>query len=343
MLHILFMILKVLGILLAVILGLLLFLLLAVLFVPITYRVDAAKQEKDYSAKVGVFWLGYLLGVVMRFSNEKESETQIYLLGIPIKRLALWLKKHLPKRKKKSPKKRNSENKESTDLEELTDSEENFSKENAENSDSKVNSESEEPTDGKEDFSKESAENPDTKVNPKSEKPADSEENTKTSEEKKSLSSWIKKFFDGLRFVFEIPEKLWNICRNIHFTRQKLEHRIKAAVELLKSPEFQEAKTVIFQKLGSILKHLKPRRVKGNVVFGFDDPSLTGRTLAGISMCYPILPKKLQITPVFDRAILEGELRLNGHLILGLPVLWVLQVYLNRSVQTMIEKFKKKK
>ena len=66
MLHIVWTVLKILGILLAAVLGILLFLMVLVLFVPVRYQADAGLgEETRVSAKIS--WLLRVFGVQVRY------------------------------------------------------------------------------------------------------------------------------------------------------------------------------------------------------------------------------------------------------------------------------------
>ena len=73
MLHILFLILKIIGIILLAILGILILLLLVVLFVPLRYRVECESEGdiKAAKAEVKFSWLLHLLSGVITYKDEK--------------------------------------------------------------------------------------------------------------------------------------------------------------------------------------------------------------------------------------------------------------------------------
>lgn len=52
----------------------------------------------------------------------------------------------------------------------------------------------------------------------------------------------------------------------------------------------------------------------GKVCYGFDDPYMTGKVLAGISMLYPFYGERLVVEPDFEKAVLEGELHIKGYI-----------------------------
>lgn len=61
-----------------------------------------------------------------------------------------------------------------------------------------------------------------------------------------------------------------------------------------------------------LLKHVKPRKMKGYVRFGLEDPYNTGRVLAFLSTLYPIYGERIQIQPEFEEEVLEGDLYIRG-------------------------------
>ena len=85
MLHILFIILKILGILLLVILGLLFLCLMAVLFVPIRYRGNGSYHSiKDFCVHLHIHWL--LHAVSLRIAYENGLRLDSGFSGVRVKR-----------------------------------------------------------------------------------------------------------------------------------------------------------------------------------------------------------------------------------------------------------------
>ena len=70
MLHIILLILKIIGIIIAVILGLAVALLLIVLFVPIRYVIDAGCHDKKLKAHVKVTWIMHIFRGVISYDEE---------------------------------------------------------------------------------------------------------------------------------------------------------------------------------------------------------------------------------------------------------------------------------
>ena len=72
---------------------------------------------------------------------------------------------------------------------------------------------------------------------------------------------------------------------------------------------------------------LRPSKASVDLEFGFADPALTGYTLAGISMIYPMIGEFSQIKPDFEHKMfrcsgfVKGKIRLVYGLIIALNML----------------------
>ena len=82
MLHVIFTILKILGIIIAIILGLLLLIILSVLFVPLRYKVKAKKYEK-ITGIIRLHWLLHIVSAYIDYTNA-ELSYKIKICGFTI-------------------------------------------------------------------------------------------------------------------------------------------------------------------------------------------------------------------------------------------------------------------
>ena len=101
MLHVGLLILKILGIILLIVLGLLLLFLYAVLFVAVSYRVRARREEK-FEVTASAAWLFRIFSIYFSFAEGAEESLvlQVRLFGAPVWRI--WGAKKPEKRKRKS-------------------------------------------------------------------------------------------------------------------------------------------------------------------------------------------------------------------------------------------------
>lgn len=93
----------------------------------------------------------------------------------------------------------------------------------------------------------------------------------------------------------------------------------------------------------SVLKKIAPRKVRGYVHFGSDDPSVTGGVLAFLGIIYPILPRRFIIEPDFENAVLYGKIDIKGHIALIVPAVALLKLYLDKDCRRMWYRYRKHK
>lgn len=93
-------------------------------------------------------------------------------------------------------------------------------------------------------------------------------------------------------------------------------------IELLQEESTKELFAATFFKLGKILKCIRPRHIKADIVFGTGSPDTTGY-LYGIYCMLTSFPKwdRVQVQPDFENAVLKGEVEISGRI-----TLWVLLV-----------------
>lgn len=91
-----------------------------------------------------------------------------------------------------------------------------------------------------------------------------------------------------------------------------------------------------------MLRHILPRRIRGNITFGFDDPALTGQLLGVVGMFYPLYKNKFRMAPVFDQALLEGELRLKGRIFVCYLLWTAWKVWINKDIKVTYQRFQHK-
>ncbi len=91
--------------------------------------------------------------------------------------------------------------------------------------------------------------------------------------------------------------------------------------------ENREALLKILRKLRSLLRHWGIRRLRGEIIFGMEDPYLLGKLLELLSFFYPLYGRELSLEPHFGEKRLEGWIHGRGHIrlihlvLLGIPLL----------------------
>ena len=111
--------------------------------------------------------------------------------------------------------------------------------------------------------------------------------------------------------------------------------------KLVHNVRTKEAMRVFKVELIKVLKHLKPTKLKGQIIYGADDPATTGERLGYMSLLFPLYYDNIDITPDFSEARLEGDLFMKGRIRL-VTIGWsVLKVIWNKNVKITIARFKK--
>ena len=280
MLQIFFLILKIIGIILAAVLGLAILLLLLVLFVPVRYRAYGVKKEGECRAEAKISWLLHLISVPVAF-REGELSAKIKILGIT--------------------------------LMDLTDSgsfeEAEPVPEPAERTEEQKTAQSEE---------RQAQEHPVEKQAAPERTSQKKEELEEEEEEKNGIFSRFLQFLRTIwKFFAGIPRKLKNLkCTFRRFCGKikRMARKYRAAKEFALDERTKAAVRLVLEQAKIFARQALPRKICGEVRFGTSDPALTGQILGIAGIFYPLFMDNVKVDPDFEQTILEGELFLKGRL-----------------------------
>ena len=329
LLHILLTILKILGILLLIAVGLLLLIVLALLFVPVTYTVQGDKSQETWGISSRVSWL--FGGISARFWHRGETGWELRLLGIPVRKLMRRLRGG--KRRKRQEKKTSSGRKEKGASAQNGLSPSDESPVQRTPSISKGSSVQKEPLAQKESPCQE------TKA----------AEGTESGEPKRGpgrIAAAVGNLWRRIRSFFvrlvQLPGKIAGRIRKMWLTFRRFCDKIRRWKEFLTRDTTKAAVKFLLGRGRALLVHILPRKVRGNVTVGFEDPAMTGQLLAAAGVFYPLYKENIQITPVFDRQVLEGDFLIKGR-IFGAAFVWTAwKIYRNRNVRITWQGFRNK-
>ena len=325
MIHILFMILKALGILILVLLFLVLLIVCTVLFLPFCYRAQVLKEEEGFACVKASGRVSWLFGAVALTASyeEQKPEAQILLFG---ESLETWKRRLKKIRRGEASVPRTEENETENALE------------------------AEKTAEQKAPDQKEKQQ----KVTAQKEQP---EQEQEPDAPKKSI---LERFFGRIEYL---PEKLLNLASRLLQTAfrllelpfrllEKLEQKIQAGRRLkrkwesvkkfFRSKMFREALLHAKKEVLYFLKKAAPKKVTGTVRFGFNDPALTGETLGILGMIYGKLPKDLSIQPDFEQEILQGDVRMKGSFQAVTAAGIALRLFRDQNLRKTIRHFKHK-
>ena len=322
--HILLMILKIIGIVLLAVIGLLLLILSLVLFCPVAYRGSFTRKTEIMTGSVSVTWLFRLVWVTAFYDNG-EHGFRIRLFGIPLDAVGRLLAGRRGRKARDSGKEPDSEKEGTTDCEEKSPD---LGKEKGPGQAERTPDWGEEKNAGQ------------LEGTPGSEKKEDGRrhhtEEKLLPEKKKSR---IVSFFHRLA---DLPKRILRVLRSFFQKILDTLKKIDRFRELLSSEEFIHAFGLVRGSMGKLLRHVRPRKIRGYLKFGFDDPYYTGLCLGAVSVVYPWYRKTLRIEPDFHHKVLEADLYLRGR-VFGAYALYILiKVYFDKNVKYMINRFRDK-
>ncbi|MBP5159794.1 MAG: hypothetical protein ILP10_05785 [Lachnospiraceae bacterium] len=330
---VLLVILKIIGFTLLGLIGLLLLLLLIVLFVPVRYKASASYHD-EVKADARVNWLLRLVRVRFRLEG-KENELKAHILCFKILDGNKDTKKagdaaettdESAEKADESAEKAGEAAEKNTDN---VDASEGTARESTELQVRHVDERQDKPTVTKAEKEKIKAQKQRLKAEKKREKAerkrlkAEEKERKKGEKEEKKAAGSLESKLDSLKKKFE-----------------DLRDKKDTIMGYVNDPANRRALSTAWNGVKKFFKHILPRKVRGYVHFGLDDPATTGKILAGAGMFYAKYGKWLTIDPDFENKVIEGDLFLKGHIRLITLLVIALRVYFNKDVKYVIKEYK---
>lgn len=118
--------------------------------------------------------------------------------------------------------------------------------------------------------------------------------------------------------------------------------RLQFYLEIIQDGDNQDLVRHGLKRLFKIIKSLRPRFLRADVLAGLGEPDLTGYAYGGYWAVKPFLGKKchVAVTPDFERKILEGEFILGGRLMAATVAYHAVRVLLDRRLRRLLEKLR---
>ena len=319
MIHILFMILKALGILLLVLLFLVLLIVCTVLFLPFCYRAQVLKEEEGFACVKASGRVSWLFGAVALTASyeEQKPEAQILLFGAS---LETWKRRLKKIRRGEASVSRTEENEtEKTAEQKAPDQKE---------KQQKVTAQKEQP---------EQEQEPDAPKKSILERFFGRIEYLP-----EKLLNLVSRLLQTAFRLLELPFRLLEKLEQKIQAGRRLKRKWESVKKFFRSKMFREALLHAKKEVLYFLKKAAPKKVTGTVRFGFDDPALTGETLGILGMIYGKLPKDLSVQPDFEQEILRGDVRMKGSFQAVTAAGIALRLFRDQNLRKTIRHFKHK-
>ncbi len=315
MLHILFILLKIIGILLAVALGL----LLLVLWMPVRYSFQMDKKAEDpLEGQVKVTWFCSLFRMKASYID-KRFDYHIRIFGNQISgNQKEFLDRKKRKEERKEEKRRKKEQASIREEAALPKQEDSSQRERKDPVRDKAcgQEENEKPVENKA-CGQEEDEKPDENkgcAEGESEKPAG--QRKKERKKKKSRKNYGETLRGKYASLRENADKLKNVYA---------------------SCGGQELKEFFWKSIVQLARHVLPRRWKGYLHFGFDDPAVTGILTGFVAMVYPFGQTSFSLEPDFQQACFDAACQGRGRIHPGFFLWMAGRAVCNKNVRRLLK------
>lgn len=147
------------------------------------------------------------------------------------------------------------------------------------------------------------------------------------------ISGFFRDFHQSLK---RIP-KIWTEIKNKLADGRKSFERMR---EILTNEENREVFRLLVSRGRKLFRHVRPKKIKGKLQFGFSDPYRTGQVLTAVSPFYGLYAKELELIPDFEHEVLKGEISVKGRIRMGV-VLWTgIRLFLNKNFRRLLRRFR---
>lgn len=309
--HILLVILKFIGILLASILGLILFLILLVLLAPIGYSAKGEKGAETVCFQGKISWFIAVLRCKFLYSEE-GFQWSLRIFGI----LAFGNSEKIQQRKAKKIRKKE---KKKTSKEILA---------------PEVIKEVKQMPQAE--ASEETKEVPKLETLKEQKTLYKSKIPDKKTRIREKISKLKKKFSEFKNKVLRLPKQLTAIKENLQQKKEKLEQIHKFWL----AETTQDAKRKLIQEGKKMFVHILPNKLKGELEIGLSDPYVMGQVLAVLGILMPLYQDKLLVRPNFEEEKFQGKLFFRGRIIPGYLIGKGLILFFNKKIRKTIKEGK---
>ena len=306
MLHVLLLILKITGIVIACILGLVILVVTAILFVPVRYKVNADYHDR-FKAQAKVSWLG-ILRLMISYDEELDIKAKAFFITVynnNDENSKVSEQKKAKKKKGKKPEE-NIFSASDKDVEKLTEKEEKPQIKMAE----AVN---------------------ETKEDVQNVKEAVSEDESGNIQNRSFFNKVKDKCFVIYTKIKEIINLVKDTVKKVSGAADKLKGKVKKAKEFVTDEDNKALFHFLVEQLKALIKVIKPKKYRINARIGFEDPATMGKVLAYVSILYGMSGVDLSLEPVFGENIKEGSIFLKGNICIFSVLVIALRVYRNEQ------------
>ncbi|MBR4767650.1 MAG: DUF2953 domain-containing protein [Lachnospiraceae bacterium] len=122
---------------------------------------------------------------------------------------------------------------------------------------------------------------------------------------------------------------------------EKLKRNLTVLKGMADDERITDALSFLFSELKRFLKHLAPKKLSGHLEYGLSSPYDTAILLSVFATSLPVHKNRVEITPDFDREILDADVKIKGRIFVVVVVSIALGVLFNKNVRYLMRTYKK--
>lgn len=326
MLHIILLILKIIGIIIAVILGLAVALLLIVLFVPVRYVIDAGCHDKKLKAHVKVTWIMHIFRGVISYDEELFYSIKALWFNIYSSDAESKKEKRPKKNTENNTKEKNTKNKHIDAIEDKAD-----------------NVVSKDKQDGVDKAGLEEADCIQKKLSlEKSHDEVKESDEKSTIEENGKLHTLVNKiknvYYKIKSFIRRAIDTVKAALNKSQAAADTIKHKYTEIRNKVTDPENIELVRFLWTQIKAVMNIIKPAKYNINIRYGFEDSATTGWVAVRLAVLYGLMGMDVSIIPDFDNSIFEGDIYMKGRFNLYSFLIIAVRLYRNKSFRKLINR-----
>lgn len=326
MLHIILLILKIIGIIIAVILGLAVALLLIVLFVPVRYVIDAGCHDKKLKAHVKVTWIMHIFRGVISYDEELFYSIKALWFNIYSSDAESKKEKRPKKNTENNTKEKNTKNKHIDAIEDKAD-----------------NAVSKDKKDSVDEAGLEKADCIQKKLSlEKSHDEVKESDEKSTIEENGKLHTLVNKiknvYYKIKAFIRRAIDTVKAALNKSQAAADTIKHKYTEIRNKVTDPENIELVRFLWTQIKAVMNIIKPAKYNINIRYGFEDSATTGWVAVRLAVLYGLMGMDVSIIPDFDNSIFEGDIYMKGRFNLYSFLIIGVRLYRNKSFRKLINR-----
>ena len=122
---------------------------------------------------------------------------------------------------------------------------------------------------------------------------------TKDSKRQNIFTKLVYKIKYEIKKIYDKIIQIWN--------------NISKYVDIIKDPSNSELLPFLLKKFTDSFKELIPKKISGEIVFGFKEPDRTGYIYGLYSMLSGFISSELKVVPDFTKSVFFADIKFKGH------------------------------